>query len=231
MSKNNFYAVRNGYTTGIFDTWAECKKQVDGFQNCEYKGFRTRQEAIDYLGEVPDNAPGKSSGRQPRKPLRPAISKQPEGIKTWQKTHKLLTGERATAIAYVDGSYDARTNKFAYGVVIFHDGREIYLNNSYHNKELSTMRNVAGELMGAETAMRWCLEQGVSHLQLYYDYEGIEKWATGRWEANKPGTKAYRHFCNSISNRLIVEFKKVKGHSGDKYNDLADSLAKAALGL
>ena len=159
------------------------------------------------------------------------VRRQPDGIKSKNTTYKLLTGERATAIAYVDGSYDSWTHKFAYGVVIFHDGGEICLNNSYYNKELSTMRNVAGELMGAETAMRWCLEQGVSHLQLYYDYEGIEKWATGRWKANKPGTKAYQHFCRSISNKLIVEFKKVKGHSGDKYNDLADSLAKAALGL
>ena len=26
-----YYAVRNGYHTGIFNTWDECKKEVSGF--------------------------------------------------------------------------------------------------------------------------------------------------------------------------------------------------------
>ena len=28
-----------------------------------------------------------------------------------------------------------------------------------------------------------------------------------------------------------IRFKKIKGHSGHKYNDLADKLAKEALGI
>ena len=31
--------------------------------------------------------------------------------------------------------------------------------------------------------------------------------------------------------KVNITFEKVKGHSGDKYNDLADSLAKAACGV
>jgi ribonuclease HI len=30
---------------------------------------------------------------------------------------------------------------------------------------------------------------------------------------------------------LDIQFYKVKGHSGDMYNELADQLAKAALGI
>ena len=66
---------------------------------------------------------------------------------------------------------------------------------------------------------------------IYYDYEGIAKWCTGEWKTNKEGTKAYAAFYNSIKDRLNVEFRHVKGHSGDKYNDLVVHLAKQALGL
>ena len=34
-----------------------------------------------------------------------------------------------------------------------------------------------------------------------------------------------------IKKYVDIKFVKVKGHSGDKYNDLADKLAKEALGI
>ena len=68
-------------------------------------------------------------------------------------------------------------------------------------------------------------------LDLYYDYEGIEKWCTGEWKTNKRGTIDYKEYYNSVKDVLDVRFIKVKGHSGDKYNDMADSLAKAAAGV
>ena len=66
---------------------------------------------------------------------------------------------------------------------------------------------------------------------IYHDYEGVAKWATGEWKAKKPGTNAYREFCAAAAKHIRFRFVKVKGHSGDKYNDLADRLAKDALGI
>lgn len=43
-----FYAVRKGKKTGIFLTWEECKKNVDGYSGAEYKSFKTKQEAEEY---------------------------------------------------------------------------------------------------------------------------------------------------------------------------------------
>lgn len=45
---SKFYAVRKGKKTGIFLTWDECKKNVDGFSGAEYKSFKTREEAEEY---------------------------------------------------------------------------------------------------------------------------------------------------------------------------------------
>lgn len=58
MKKNstlNFYAIANGRNTGIYDSWSECHKQVDGFKHDSFKGFRMLDEAVDFMkkGGVP----------------------------------------------------------------------------------------------------------------------------------------------------------------------------------
>ena len=60
---------------------------------------------------------------------------------------------------------------------------------------------------------------------------GIAKWCTGEWKTNKDGTIAYKKFYDKIRKKVDITFEKVKGHSGDKYNDLADKLAKKACGI
>ena len=40
-------------------------------------------------------------------------------------------------------------------------------------------------------AIQKAIELGVEELKIYYDYEGIEKWASGEWKANKALTKFY----------------------------------------
>ncbi len=139
--------------------------------------------------------------------------------------------EQNTAVAYVDGSYNIQTGQFSFGVVLFLDGAEHTFSQCFSDPELASMRNVAGEIKGAERAMQYCLDNGIKSLEIYYDYEGIEKWCTGEWKTNKEGTIAYKRFYDEIAKSVRVSFNKVKGHSGDKYNDMADRLAKDALGI
>lgn len=133
------------------------------------------------------------------------------------------------AVAYVDGSFQVEIGKFSCGVVLFHKGEEYHFSQSYEDQELALMRNVAGEIKGAETAMQYCLDHQIRSLCIYHDYEGIASWCTGAWKTNKEGTKKYKEFYDMASKSVDIFFVKVKGHSGDKYNDMADQLAKAAL--
>ena len=93
------------------------------------------------------------------------------------------------------------------------------------------MQSVAGEIFGAIAAVKKAEELGLKQLIILYDYVGIEHWAVGDWKTNKEGTIAYKAYYDETKTKVSVRFQKVTGHSGDKYNDYADKLAKQALGL
>lgn len=196
-----YYAVRKGRETGIFTSWDKCKSLVMGFKGADYKSFKIKEEAEAYM-----------SGRAAEPSENEVI---PED----------------TAIAYVDGSYRNDTEEFSCGAILFYEGREIKFSTKYNDPDMAAMRNVAGEIMGSVSVLKYCLENGIKKIRIYHDYEGVAKWAMGEWKTNKDGTKAYREFCSSIKDKLSFSFVKVKGHSGDKYNDVADHLAKDALGI
>ena len=139
--------------------------------------------------------------------------------------------QESEAVAYVDGSYNIATKEYSYGMLMYVNGDTYEAAESFDDPEMSQMRNVAGEIEGSMHAMKYCLENGIKSLDIYYDYAGIEKWALGEWKTNKEGTKAYKNYYDSIKDKLEVHFHKVKGHSGDAGNDRADALAKSALGI
>ncbi|MBC7087408.1 MAG: viroplasmin family protein [Tissierellales bacterium] len=191
-----FYAVKKGRNIGIYNSWEDCKREVEGFSGAEYKKFKTYEEAKAFIEE-------ESTDKNPSIDL-----------------------NQDTAIAYIDGSFDLETHTFGFGAVIFYKGEKITFSQRYDDAELSNMRNVAGEIKGAEEVMKWALENNVKKLIVYYDYMGIENWALGKWKTTKAGTKAYKEFYDTIKDKLNVNFIKVKAHSGDEFNEEADKLAK-----
>ena len=195
------YAVRKGRMTGIFMSWDDCKAQVDGFAGAEYKSFADPEDAMAYLGMSGGAAEAKLS----------------EGVR-----------------AYVDGSYDAGSGRFSCGIVIVETDAEgnsetTELNAAFDDEEAAQQRNIAGEVMGSKLAIDWCRANEVKKVVIYHDYEGIGAWADGRWKANNDLTKGYRDFVADARKDMTIEFVKVKAHAGNKYNELADKLAKKAL--
>ena len=49
MNNDNYYVVRKGHNIGIFKTWGECKKSVEGYKNPIFRKFPTFEEAKDFL--------------------------------------------------------------------------------------------------------------------------------------------------------------------------------------
>ncbi|EWC43405.1 hypothetical protein DRE_07652 [Drechslerella stenobrocha 248] len=57
-----FYAVRTGFTPGIYKTYADCLAQVTGFKKAEFKSFTSQSEAEQYLsGKDPSTDPSSPS--------------------------------------------------------------------------------------------------------------------------------------------------------------------------
>lgn len=131
--------------------------------------------------------------------------------------------------AYTDGSFNVKNNTAGYAAILtLENGNEKVLSGSITDPELTSLRNVAGELKAVLEAVA-VAETVCADITIYYDYEGIEKWVTGEWKAKKAFTQKYRDAVRSAS--VKVEFHKVAAHTGIEYNERADKLAKAACGM
>ncbi|MCC5894782.1 MAG: ribonuclease H family protein [Alkalibacterium sp.] len=135
-----------------------------------------------------------------------------------------------TVLAYVDGSFDKRSKKYSYGVVLIKNGKIIEeIANSGDDPTYAESFQIAGECFGALNAIKWAIDQKYKSIIIHYDYLGIEMWALGKWRANKTVSKDYVTFYQKLAKEITVSFVKVKAHSGIDYNERADQLAKNAL--
>lgn len=135
-------------------------------------------------------------------------------------------------IAYVDGSFNKKSHEYGYGCVLIKQQKIIQkLSGKDNNVDYLSMHNVAGEILGSLKAIEYAIQNHYSFICIYYDYEGIEKWATRKWKANKKGTIEYQKKIEEYSKQIEISFIKVLAHSGDFYNEMADSLAKKAVGI
>lgn len=205
------YAVKVGRQPGIYSTWEDCKAQVDGFSGAQYKGFTSKIEAENYLRGTEDDIFGEN--------------------KQVNSTAIENTAEKKdVAEAYVDGSYDVANHRYAAGGVILYNGNEYEFSEAYDG-DCADLRNVAGEIMGARLAIEYCIKNEIKDLVIYHDYMGVGMWGDDKWKANLDMTKAYKEFVKEARKQLDIRFVKVKAHSGNRYNEIADKLAKSALGI
>lgn len=191
-----FYAVKKGRETGIFESWAECQKQITGFSGAEFKKFKELKQAESYLTS---------------------------GISIYN-----LSDDLDGLHAYIDGSFSNDLQETGYGAVILLNGEIIHTIKGSSKKYIE-MRNVAGELFAAAVSIKWAVDNGYKSIALHHDYSGIAHWAKGEWKCKQEGTINYKKYIDEISSKISILFIKVKGHSGDMYNDMADKLAKESL--
>lgn len=207
MAKKKVYAVRKGKKTGIFKTWDACKASVDGYPGAEYKSFYSEEEADAYLTGAADLMQNR--------------------IDENGQSHQSAADQ---IVAYVDGSFSKEIGKYAFGCVIIKpDGEIIRESGNGDDPESLKQRNVTGEMLGAMYAVKWCEVNRYPAIKICYDYMGIEMWATGGWKANNDLTQKYAAFMRACGARIRISFQKIAAHTGDKYNEEADKLAKAAL--
>ena len=132
--------------------------------------------------------------------------------------------------AYIDGSYNEKLDIYGFGVILIIDGN-IYRYKKNFNDEYKDTRNVAGEIKAAAYIINHSYKNGIKKLHIFFDYQGIESWYIGAWKANSKLAQKYQEFAKEMEGKIEVIFHKVKSHTNNKYNDLADKLAKEAVNL
>lgn len=210
-----YYAVQKGKTPGVYTSWDECKAQVDGVPGAVYKSFKTLGEAEAFLGK---------DGYDPN----------PEKQAEMEIASYFSLDGYYGPVAFVDGSFNAKTNTAGYGAVVIMDPKcpseQIHLSGKCNVSDVSS-RNVVGEVYGAKAAISFCVEHGKQALTIFHDYEGVGKWGTGEWKAKSDIAKEYKEFCSSLVGKIDLRFQHVKGHSGVRFNELADILARMGSGV
>lgn len=202
-----YYAVKKGRKVGVFNIWAECQEQINGFSGAVYKSFPTEAEANEYLGNT-------ESG------INNLFNTYPvKEVKSADFMDYLQVDE---CVAYVDGS-NTNTRVGAGVVMMFGSATE--------NEEAVAIRNIAGELNSAMMAMHTAKMLGKKKVTIIYDYAGIEEWAVGSWSTKTDLAKKYKKFYDNIKQYIDIEFVKVKGHTGNEGNEMVDKVAKRMAGV
>jgi ribonuclease HI len=207
------YAVKKGFDfdnnveveNKIVQTWNECLKLVKGVKGAEYKSFTLTTEAQEYLNEAK------------------SLLKKGQDEYPLDQYH-----------AYVDGSFNQSSGLFSYALVVVKDDVIVHIENgAAENNEQQSIRQIAGELLGAIRAVKYAVENNLKEIVILHDYVGVCYHATGFWERKEKSSQKYYDDINKIikGNDLSVTFVKVDSHTGDLFNEIVDEFAKKAVDI
>lgn len=125
---------------------------------------------------------------------------------------------------YTDGAYSSNRDVGGVGIVILRDGEVI----QKLSKDFKHTTNNKMELMAVIFALK-SIKQPIDSLTIYSDSMYVIGCATLGWtrKKNKLLWKLYDE-CFEKARVLVnsdIEFKHIKGHNGNKYNEICDLLA------
>lgn len=132
--------------------------------------------------------------------------------------------------AYIDGSNSKKNACYGYGGYLIAKSEYHIIQGKGNNPEFLPEKNIAGELTGALQVVFTCQKLQVSEVNLFFDYAGIENYINGSWEAKTPLALYYKQAMELTADKVKVNFYQVKGHTGIQGNEIADLLAKEAVG-
>jgi ribonuclease HI len=141
--------------------------------------------------------------------------------------------EKRNAIIYVDGSYNPNTRVIGCGVALF-DGVSNRPHRLAFNKLLKSQAKYGSciaEMTATKTAIKTARSLGFTHIDIFHDWNGVDHFSY-RDNIKKRhflcrSFASYADFVEEARKYLMINFIKVKAHSGNKLNNLVDKMAKA----
>lgn len=205
---SKFYAVRVGRTPGVYTTWNDAKKEVNGYPGAVFKSFPSLSDAQSFLHH----------------PIVPALNNP--NMNNIQLT-TVQTPLHESKIIYTDGSCINYIGGF--GIVEIENDQEV---KSFYGRCPGTATNQIAELYAIKNALT--LYSG--NLTIYTDSQysincltnWYKTWQHNGWKNSKNESVANQELIKEIlelqKNRDII-YQHVYGHRGDRFNERADQLA------
>ena len=126
---------------------------------------------------------------------------------------------------YTDGAClgnQSTENTGGYGAIIFRLGEQpLTLNGGYKNTTNNRM-----EIQAIIGALHWAFQSGCKDIEIITDSMYVVGTMTMNWKRKKNIDLWEK--IDIISKELNITWTHVKGHNGNKYNELCDSLAVEA---
>jgi len=226
-----FYAVKRGRNPGIYKTWDDCKKEVDGFDNPVFKSFGTEKEAKEFIKSKPNSI---------KIPEENKLKRTREEYER-ENTISVIDDVKYT-IVYTDGScFDNSNRKKAvagYGVYF---GKDDPRNISEPLKG-EKQTNQLAELWAAKRALE--IVKKDENLEIRTDSKYVlmiftqwyKSWEKKNWITSSgkevENQEVIKNILSIIKNRTgLLRWIWVKGHSRSKGNAKADDLARMGSNL
>lgn len=123
---------------------------------------------------------------------------------------------------YTDGAYAPSRDKGGWAFVVIKDNKKIH--SSFFGEEDTTNNRM--EIQAVIEAIIWAKENKLTKIEIFTDSMYVIGTMSKNWKRNK------NHDLWEILDELVlnmtISWNHVKGHEGDKYNELCDALAVEA---
>lgn len=125
---------------------------------------------------------------------------------------------------YTDGSFSSSKVRGGIGIVFVKDGNKI----GSFSKSFENITNNKAELAAVIIAMKTTLKNNWEEVTICTDSQYVIGCATKGWQRKK-NVKLWKRFDlvkeELDKQNITINFRWVRGHDGDKFNELADRLA------
>ena len=174
--KKKYYVVWEGNNPGVYDSWNDCKLQIQGYPNAKYKSFTSLDEATAaFRGSFSDHiGQGSASGKKKK-----VVSEEARKAIVWDSIS-------------VDAACSGNPGVMEYQGVHTKDSSQIF------HKKFSLGTNNIGEFLAIVHALALFKQQGVN-TPIYTD----SKIAMGWVKKKKANTKLVRNAKTALLHQLI----------------------------
>lgn len=224
------YAVKVGRQTGLFSTWAECEKQVKGYQGAKFKGFEQAQEALAWLSSPTGSTAAPKDGAKRKKSFTDFSSHK----RDVSPKNTTISEIHADFIVYTDGSCLRNPNGPGGWAAVILDRktgevRELHAGSPSTTNNRMELSAAIGALSSVEKGTSVALYTDSQYMKNAFTRHWIENWKRNGWKTSK-GTDVLNKDLwlelDQLFQNYNVTFHWVKGHAGNSYNERCDLLAR-----